>query len=409
MLHSISRGAAGLGFAACAAAASAATNPYYFGLSESLQRDSYMARYGGSGADWLSSTGLRVGVDQTIGRQQLLADIAVNHDAFRHNKLLDNDNYSVSSRVNWATLNRLSGVVSLQSTRNLYKNTLTSEAFGRTLVRADDALLQAQVGLVTRWTFDASLAASRQVPSNQSVFFNTLNTRQSSFGSGIRWSPSALLTLRLGARRTLGELPLYGDDFARNDVDLSADLVASGSSRLFTRLSRTRLNHSLAGFSDVSGWTGLAGWDWQSTGKLRLGLTASRDNNLGATDRTGAFISQSSTNSLLSSALAATASWTASAKLRLDSSLSHTRRHVGNTSSLTVGGFSAGSSDRTGRDTLSNASLGLYYTPSRVGELGCNFAMEEHRIVANDPAAPAITAPAYNARVYGCSGKLLLR
>ena len=387
----------GLHAAGAWAQADASYYPYYLGASQTVTHDSYMARYGGVGQDWISTTGLRAGADRRFGAQQLLGNASVGRNVYKNNSLLDNTEYAVDGRLNWASVERLSGLLALQSGQSLYKNTLTAQALGRSLLRTDGATASAQLGVVTAWSFDTGLSTSRQrVSGGAATQLANLNTDQHMVSSGVRWAPTTDLSLRLGARRARGRLPSFGDDFTRNDVDLSGNVAFSGSSSFFARVSSTRLSHSVAGLTNLRGWTGLLGANWQPSGKLTLGVTASRDSNLGSVNQTGQLIGQSlNTNGALSSAVGLTASWAVTAALSLDSRIGYLQRTLQSSLSST-----------DGKDSITSLSMGLRHTPYRNLELGCGFTIDDHRV---QQVNPAYAVGPYNARAFNCSGQAFLR
>lgn len=380
--------------ASAAAGAYAQSSPYWLGVSQVASHDSYMERYGGAGRDWISSTGLRAGIDQSFGRQQLLVDASANRNVYARNKALNNTDYGLNARLNWSTVERVSGLLAVQSSQSLYKNTLSTQVAGRNVLRSNGVTLQAQVGLVTVWSFDAGVSTNRQRISGSAVGLQSLNRDQTALSTGARWSPSTDLSVRLGVRRTQGDQQ-PNDDFTRNDVDLSTSVKLSGASDVFARLSSTRLKHSQPTLADQKGWTGLLGWNWVPTGKLKLGLTASRDSSLGSIDQIGVLLPFAQTTNSLSNTLALSANWEITSKVLLDSRLSQMRRTLDTTSLL------AGA---TGKDTLTSFSLGLRYLPVRNLELGCSLTLDDHAVDSG-----SVAVPAYNARVVSCYGQAYLR
>jgi hypothetical protein len=397
------------GMAVGADVAMAEGNPYYLGAAQTMTYNSYMQRYGGVGADWISSTGLRAGVDQSFGREQLVADASANANRYRRNDSLNNTDYALNARLNWASIERLSGLVALQSSQSLYQNNLaTNQAFtGRNLVRSNGANFQVQLGAVTVWSFDAGVAFNRQ--RNSLAAFQSLDLNQTTLSAGTRWAPSSDLSFRVGGRHGKGNSPNYnggaGDDFTRNDLDFSTAWVVSGASSLNARLSATRLSHSAPGLGNTKGWTGLAGWDWQPTGKLKFGLTASRDTSLGSVDQFGSLVSTNSSNTVLSNSFGLTSNWEATSKILVNARLGYVRRTVDNSVSANLSGLPQQSAV-TGKDSITTLSFGLRYLALRNLELGCGYSIEDHRV---ESGSAALLAPAYNARVYNCYGQAFLR
>ena len=94
--------------------AQAQQSPYYAGASITVNRDSNLFR-AAKGAvaegDTYTATGLRLGLDQSFGRQRLAASLDGNVNRFSRHRELNNTDYALSTQFDWSTPERLVEVV----------------------------------------------------------------------------------------------------------------------------------------------------------------------------------------------------------------------------------------------------------------------------------------------------------
>ncbi|WP_146219421.1 hypothetical protein [Sphaerotilus hippei] len=383
---------------ACSVSAQAETSPYYIGASQSFTSDSNVRRAatGNESSDVISATGLRAGLDQPLGRQRLFANLSVDSNRYNKTSELNHTSYAVGAGLDWETVERLSGKLSLDSRQSLYRDT-SQVLVRRSLVRSDTAGFEARLGTVTLWSFDAGLSAGRVRYSDD--IYRASNLSQHTFSAGARYQPSPDWNVRLGVRRTDGKYPdaTVQDDFSRNDFDVTTRLQLSGASVVDARLSRTSEKHSIATKTDVNGFTGSLGWTWQASGKSSLGVVLSRDSSVGSYDTT-AVASASDANTTLTNSLAVRGTWQATAKIRLNATLGYAQRTLdGNL-------IATGARITDAKDSFRRAGLSLDYALLRNVDLGCALNWEERSVQEQ------ITQTyAYNAKTFGCFGQIYLR
>ncbi|MEO8298375.1 MAG: hypothetical protein ABI574_11270 [Burkholderiales bacterium] len=381
--------------------ASAQTSPYYLGLSQTFTHNSnlFIRPSGSETSEKISSTGLRAGVDQTLGRQQLLVDAAVNANRYSSNSQLNNTGYSLNGRLNWETVERLSGTLSANTQQSLFLYNLTGAPYtSRVLRRSQGVDLQARLGGVTEWSFEAGMSANRERFSD--VNLSNRNLNRQAVNGGVRWRPTGNLSLFLGGRHATADYPnfsaLGSDEVKRDDIDLSSTLEASGASTVSARLSRSRTTHSQLALRNGNGWTGALNWGWRPTGKLTVDYGVSRDNNFGQTTNT--LVDNSDT--VIGTFYSARAAWEATGKINVTGGLTFGRRTVDNT--FSIGGTSL-TPTRSG-DKTTTVSLGLTYQPLRNVDLGCSFNWNDRQ-----PNAGATVTYAYSVRIISCFGQVYLR
>jgi len=378
------------------------SSPYYLGASQSFVRDNNILRQTDAKSDTISSTGVRAGIDQAFGRQRAVVGLEANRNRYSNYNLYNNTDYAATGRLDWSTVERMSGTLSAESRRSLYRNNL-DQSTAKNLLTTSGAALQVQVGLVTRWSFDTTLSTNRQSYSASSGS----NLRQNGVGAGVRFRPSEALSLRTGLRRTEGKYPNVlptPDDFTREDLDFDSQLEASGASRLSTRLSYTRESHSLVNRRAYHGWTGSLGWNWRPTGKLTLDLTAARDSNVGSQNAFGLSTSDGSGDTRISNTLGLRSAWELSPKLGVTAGLGYARRTLDN--AFLLGISSSGAVLADGKDSTKSANLGVRYMPLRNLDLGCGVNWEDRSVQAS--GLSNISFP-YSATSYNCSAQIYLR
>lgn len=391
-----------LGLALAGTAAQAESSPYYLGAQLGVTSDSNVrrARDGQEERDTITTAGLRAGIDQPLGRSRLLVDLSADHRRYSRVRAYDHTDYSLLGRLDWATVERLSGNLVASANQSLYRDTSRVDA-QRTLLRNEGLSAQARLGVVTRLTFEAGAAANRSRYSSGT--YRSSNLDQASYNAGLVWAPSPDLSTRVGLRHTDARYPEYSaagaNDVDRDDVNLGLVWRPSGASTLDATLARTRESHSRARQRDASSWTGALGWTWQASGKSSIGLRISRDSTVGSYGEEGLAFSDAS-DARMRDSLTLSSRWQATSKIRLDARVGYARRTLD--SALKVPGDTL---SQTTRDRTTTASLGVGYELLRNFELGCNLNWE-NRGVSNELST--LTYP-YSDSSVGCYAQAYLR
>lgn len=384
------------------------TSPYVLGFSETYLHDSNFVHLADDAAvpaslqartDWIATTTLFGGIDQTFGRQRLYANANFRDNRYRYNGLYDNQGYGAAAGLDWATIERVSGTLGLSSNRTLASfdrgNGNNAPDIARNIEQTDQYSGNVRVGVVTDVTLEAGYTQQRQR-------FSEVGARleQSITSLGMRQRFGGTLTLGAGLRLTDGRYPDYDDSFRGRDLDLSVDWVPNAVSALVARLSLGRTEHSLATAQDFRGVTGALGWDWKPTGKLafstRFNRSTGNDSSFQAISAGTTSISAAADNSKLTTSTWVIATYEATAKTRLEASWSHVSRTL--TNSLTVNSgqpISANDGDR-----LERLRFGARYAPLRAVELSCNLGRERRT------ADNSTLTYAYRATTVGCTVQL---
>lgn len=412
MTIDIRRLATALVLALAAGTAAAETTPYSIGgyvgythLSNALGLADGAAVPTGLGyvskADDVTTIALVGALDQRIGRQRVFGDVTLRDNRYRDNDLLDSRTYAASAGVDWQTIERISGNLTLRSNRDLVRfgvfDQPTSE---RNLVTSNQADFTARIGVVTRWTFEAG--AGWRSLDYTAASYASREFRQTQYSLGTRYWPGGGNYVGLTLREIDGRYPHYSaggeESFDRRDVELSASYELSGLTRLYARARHTRIDYAQQlNALDFSGFTGSLRLTYTPTGKLRLNAEVARDRaqdlrfsflEFGA----GGFQFETFESAPLATALRLRASYDMTAKVALNASAGHTRRKV----SLLLAG-------QEGRERTTNFSLGAAWTPTRTSRVGCDWSNERRR---SDLQAERLNVSAGS---FGCYGQLSIQ
>lgn len=391
-------------------------SPWWFGASQTFTHDSNVFRSESGTAeasDVISSTGLLGGIDQPLGRGLLSGSFSVNANRYKHNTQLNNNDHALRLQLDWASVEHLSGDVRVYDRRALYNQPIA----GRPVMVRDQltnrgAAANVRVGVVTRWTLEGGVAYDEGKHSNDD--FSDRDLTQSSVNLGLRFRPSDLFSWRIGARHAEGKYPRFidpgtgatiGDEFKRDDIDLSSVWSPSSASSLNARVSATKEDHSALSQRSATFWTGALGYDWRPTGKTSFRLLLSRDSNAGSTDIDYGLVSDSSNDTQKRTTIQGSVRWEATSKIAVYSSLAHSRRTLDDSFTLTLGTNLPSLQRATGRDRTSNATLGVIYQFSRGIQFSCSIAREV-RSVTGDTSG--VSYP-YNVNTGMCNGQFVLR
>lgn len=391
---------AGLTCLAAGTSAHAETSPYYIGASQRFTHNSnvFYNTDASAQSDTISSTGVRLGLDQPISRQRLSASLSANVNRYSKLDALNNTDYALETRLDWQTVDRLSGNVTLSSRESLPTDAAALSTGVRNLLRVDSAGVQATLGGVTRWSFDAGAAVSRSRYSEAAYARN--NASQNSVNAGVRVTPASGLTLRTGLRHANVRYPNAGNDVSRNDLDFSAIVNPGGASEFNGRVSFTREQQSALDRS-LSTWTGALGWNWRPTGKFSTGLTLSRDSNNGSYDFSTGVINVSSSNSAVTTRLGLTARWEVTSRIGVSGNIAHARRSLDNALTVGAGGLLSSASDST-----NSLGLNVQYEVLRNVDVGCGMTWSDRTV--SSASGSVLTSP-YSATTFSCFGQALLR
>jgi hypothetical protein len=406
--HAILKPLAVLAGLAVGGSAFAQQSPWYIGVSQGFTHYSNVYRQGAGQevSDTVSSTGVLGGLNLELGRQRVFADFTANSNRYQDQDQQNNNSYSLSTGLDWQTIEHLSGNVRLTGRRNLGDYGVgTLPAYGVTTpVRNVETIRQASASV--RYAMLSYLAFTGGVSDSELKYSFTTerDTSSKSAHAGLVYgTPGSLLNLGVSGRVTKGETPRYRqlldplfpnlgfgpvepDESDRKDIDFTVIWTASALSTVTGRISATREDHTAPSRSDFSGVTGEVEWSYKPSDKLAVQTSIARDTGsqttftrLQSTDPFPTMADQNRVNWVFG----VDAKYALTAKVSLNGSLQHTRGDVD-----VVSG-------RSYQSRSNQFALGANYQVLRTLSLGCNLTRETRR--------------AYGANVAGCSAQFVLR
>ena len=385
----------------CAGAALAQSpdRPWYIGLGQDFTHQSnVLSSATGEISDTISTTTLRGGVNVPFGRQRAYANVSLNHQRYQDLSARNNNGYTVGAGLDWSTIERLSGSLTLNATRqqaDFFVGGITPVTLSN-IERSDEIAARFRLGMVTKLGFEAGFGQRNL--SFTAPEFAAREYKQNDASLGISYRPSGILSLGTGlsGQRTRFATPAPGQTAAdrsqRQDVYVTAAWVPTGASTVSARVNIGKTDYDLGTAADFEGVTGSLSWAWRPTGRLNLTTSLSRDSGqqagflriAGDTAVSGTDFSQ------VTSTASVRAGYELTGKITVNGSLGYTRRNL-------VDGFTG----VTGRDSTASLSLGANWAATRTISLGC--------IVSRDSrsASGAGSTPSDSDR-FGCSGQVLL-
>jgi hypothetical protein len=394
--------------------AAAESNPWYLGVSQAFTYDSNLYRVdsatpldpGLSRSDTISSTSLVGGLDQPIGRQRVYGSLLVSANRYNSNDELNGTSYRISGGLDWSTVERFSGNLSVAASQNQRQFNVDT-APGQVETRKNDETVEqidfvVRAGAVTRLTLEGSVGY-RQL-GYSSEFYQSSEYDQTRGSIGVRYRPG-IATFGAAYRHAQTDYKVaVGDrvnDNTRDSIDLTVNWPASGNSSLYARISPTQVRYDSFSERDFDGVTGAVKWDWSPTGKVKtaaqLVYDIGQDSNFerfgGPLNPTG-----TSTTGRTSTELLLSADYEATAKIAVSTSLGYTRRSLDR--NLTLGGQQTDAGD--GRDNTTVFTLGARWLPTRSTQLGCEVGHDRRS------ASGGLTQD-YSANTVSCFGQFVLQ
>lgn len=403
--------------------ARADVSPWYLGISQGFTHDSNLYRVPDNQslaapyakADTVSTTSLLGGLDQQWGRQHLGATASVRNSRYGNNSHLNNTGYALNANLDWETIERLSGRVSLASDQNLAQfnaRDVTGQVVTlRNVVRSNQLDAIARLGTVTRLTLEAG-AGWRGVDYSASDY-DRYDNRQSYGTLGVRWNASPALQLGSALRFTRGSYPHFpasngsgaydADAYRRTDLDLTARWNPGGATSLSARISPTQVRYDRDTARNLSSLTGMLRGDWQPGGRLNLSARLSHDNGQSSGTyshfENSVYIGPGVVDfGRTTTTLQLSAAYELTAKVGLNASVGRAHRSLVDTRFVgnVVKSTTAGSDDT---DTF---TLGARWTPLRWALVGCDLKIDQRH-------ASSALSWSYSSTSLGCYGQATLQ
>jgi hypothetical protein len=382
---------------ALAGAARAETSPYGVAVSQQFVRDSNVLRAIDAAAqsDTVSASGLRLMLDQPLGRHRLHANASYDVNRYSNLDYLNNNSYQADVGLDWTAAGLWSGEVGAEASSELFLYDLrtVTPVTEKTEQRVDRVFARARVGVVTAFTFDAGFENYRRNFSAERFANRDLNWRKADMG--VRWQPQSDFSVRGAVAYAEGEYPRLstGDEFTRNELRTVVFWRPSGASTVDASAAVSRERHSLQTARSTTYWSGSVKWAWQPTGKLGLTTRVVRDSDAGASDQ-GSVLADAK----LRTTFEVTGNWLATSKVNVQVQARRVQRQIDST-------FLVLTEAQQASDATHTLSVAASYQPMRAVELGCRLQREQ-RSVGN--ANPLLTY-AFSANVASCYGQLWWR
>ena len=383
-----------------AALAQSPDRPWYVGLSQDFTHQSnvFGSASGAETSDTISTTTLRGGLNVPFGRQRAYANVSLSHQRYQDLDARNNSGYVIGAGLDWSTVERLSGSLSLNANRrqaDFNVGGITSLTISN-IERSDEIAARFRLGVVTMLGFEAGFGQRNL--SFTAPEFAAREYKQNDVNLGISYRPSGILTLGTGlsGQRTRFAAPATGQTAAdrsqRQDLYVTANWVPTGASTVSARVNIGKTEYDLGTAADFEGVTGSLSWAWRPTGRLNLTTTVSRDSG-----QESGFLRLvegapvSGTNfSQITNALSLRAGYELTGKITLSGVLGYTRRNL-------VDGFTG----VAGNDNASTLAVGARWAATRTMSFGCDASRESR-------SATGAGSSDYDSNRFGCFGQVLL-
>lgn len=390
--------------------AGAEANPWYLGVSQAFAYDSNLYRIddnvslgdGFSRSDTISTTSLVGGIDQPIGRQRLFGNMSVGYNRYANNDYLNNTSYRLTGGLDWSTVERFSGNVSVASSEQQRRFNVDTPPGAapeteQNLERVNQVDAVFRAGTVTRLTLEASLGFRRV--DYTAPDFASSEYDQTRGSLGLRYRPGIAT---FGAAVSLADTDynVSAERVQRTALDFTGSWPANGVSSLFVRLSPTRVEYDQFSERDFDGLTGSLRWLWLPTGKLNIETRLVHDIGQDSSFESfgGPVVVGTNNTGRTTTELRLAAGYELSAKVAMNATLSTSHRSLEQTTNVSGQAIVTG----TGSDDTVVLSLGARWTPLRSVQVGCDVARDQRS------ASGGLTQD-YSANTISCYGQFTLQ
>ena len=396
-----------------AGSAYADLSPYSLSATETIEHESNVSHTTIASPDWLSTTELQAGLDQTLGRERLTASGEFDINRYKRGHL-NNNGYDLTGEFDWSTINDLSGVIGADSSKRQYIYGLDGEQASTTnnSQHTDHVFARAQLGGVTHLTLFSGIDATQRKYSDPAFAPNEV--RQWSVNGGTRYQTSPDLNFGLVATYTKGAYPhailqtlpteeIGSDGFDIKSLDATTTWQASGNSNFDLRAGYTVEDNDIE--PQRKYWNGDLIWTWTPGGRLKVTTELERDTDADATLSSGGSVASNNlVGHSLNTTVHLTLTYELTAKINILAGAQYTeRKYAPGTLPVLLGQSVA--SDGSGENRTSQFSIAAHYAPILNTDLSCSFIREVRR----SDAQIALFTPAYSANNALCSAQIQFR
>ncbi len=386
-------------------AAWAQTSPYYIGVAQTFThesnllrvRDGQVAPTGRSESDTISSTALVAGVDQSFGRQRLSGSGSVRANRYSENQEFNGVGYALNLGLDWETIERLSGRVSVGADRTERADLRDRQGQFINGGNGEDTqrfAATARVGLAGPMSLEGGV--NYYDLSYESPDAAYAEYRQTGVSLGLRYRLGGATSVAVSLRTAGIDYPNLlisqadpRDKRKRDDIDFNVVWVPSGNRSLDLTISQGRTRYDQLSERDFDGLTGAVVWALNPGGRLRMNARLARDTGQTSDLNTTAF-------SQITDSLRVAADYDVTGKIVATASLQLYRR--------TQDGSGQAVNGLRGTDTSNVLTVGARWAPLRSLTVGCQASYEKR----GNNSEPRLN-DAYSANIVSCYGQFTLQ
>jgi hypothetical protein len=381
-----------------AAGARAAIEPFTIDASESVKHETNISHSAtNAAADWVSTTSLKAGVDQPLGRDSFVADAGINYSAYKNQDHLDSWGYQAGAQLDWNTIGDLSGAFGADTSRRQYIYGVTSDPLPgqppttavteRNMQTDNHVFGRILLGGPSRWQiFGGADGSQRRFSATN---FHTNDENQWSGNFGTRYSTSPDLTFGLVANYVHGEFPhvatfSFGgatntivSRFRTRSLNGTVQLRATGNSAFdagvgYTTESSDALSRDLRFVNGSLNWT----WTPPSHFTIKVGLKRSTDlDNTSTAANAGLRYTNNLSGPSINNLALLDVGYALTAKINLDATATYSQRKYSDLTLVDTNGnpITSGTLDTT------SYYLSAHWQPTRTTDLSCGAGHEQRR------------------------------
>ncbi len=386
-------------------------SPYSLGASETVQHQSNVLHDDSDvHSDWLSTTQINAGIDQTLGREHILASAAVDLDRYRYLHSRDDVGYNGSAELDWSTIGDLSGAIGGDVRRQQYLYGLGGDQQStspKNLQTDDHAFARAQLGGMGRWSISSGFDASERRYSDPSFDVNDQKQWGANLGTNYETSPD--LSFGIQGRYIRGTYPKIILDsseemFSSKTVGANVRWNASGNSSFDANVGYTQ--QDTQGQPSQHFVSGALNWNWAPPSHFNFTLGLVRDSSIDASS-TAAIVNTNTLNTRsINNTVNLAVKYELTAKVSLDASAQYIMRKYSD-AQIPTGFESDGSAvfqSASGDSHTSRLHIGAHYAATRTTDLSCGVAHETHTA----SSAIVFFAPKYTDNTVQCVAAIRL-
>lgn len=313
-------------------------------------------------SDRLARATLGLRLDKSYAQQQWIVDLARTATRYEKFTSLDRDFFSYRAAWNWRLTPRIAGALSADRSQSEVQFE-DVRGIQRIVATTTNRSLTADAWLFGGWHVLGGVAASER--KNSIPFVSLPDVHLTGADLGVRYvarsEGSVTVTLRSRQGSQFGDAAAFvAGGFSEREHEVAAVWPVTGRSSLSGRLTRISRRHDDLPQRDFSGTGGELRYSWMPTGRLNLGLAATRN--------VAPFLLGTAASFRVEDALAFTPSWQVSDKVVL-------RMNAFRRSTNYLGAIVPPAGGPR-RDVLRSVELAASWTPHRRIAVGASLRQE---------------------------------